>query len=171
MGELVIKKGDITLEVGDAIVNAANSKLAGGGGVDGAIHKAAGPKLSEKCREIISKIGYLKPGEAVITPAYNIKNVKYIIHTVGPIWRGGKSGEEDILRKAYANCLLIASQNSIKTISFPSISTGAYGYPIEKAAYVAIDVLEKSIDFFEEIRIVLFSDMDYIIYEKVYRNR
>ncbi|MCX7641064.1 MAG: macro domain-containing protein [Elusimicrobiales bacterium] len=170
MGKLVIKKGDITLEEVDAIVNAANSKLAGGGGVDGAIHKAAGPKLSEKCREIISKIGYLEPGGVVITPSYNIKTVKYIIHTVGPIWRDGKSGEEDILRKAYANCLLIARQNSIKTISFPSISTGAYSYPIEKAAHVAIDVLKKHIKFFEEIRMVLFSDNDYIIYEKVYQD-
>lgn len=169
MGRLIIKKGDITLEEVDAIVNAANSHLSGGGGVDGAIHRAAGPKLKEKCLQIISEIGYLEPGGAVITPAYDIKTVKYIIHTVGPIWRGGGYGEEEILRKAYTNSLNLARENNIKTIAFPSISTGAYGYPVEKAAEVAISVLVKNLEFFDEIRMVLFTEKDLEIYERVYK--
>ena len=169
MGKLVIKRGDIVLEEVDAIVNAANSRLCGGGGVDGAIHRAAGPMLLEKCREIISKIGYLNPGEAVITPAYNIKNVNYIIHTVGPVWRGGEYGEAEILRKAYVNSLIIAWDNNIKTIAFPSISTGAYGYPVEKAAKVAIASLIEYLPFFDEIRMVLFSQDDFAIYEREYQ--
>lgn len=169
MGRIVIKKGDITFEDVDAIVNAANSHLCGGGGVDGAIHRAAGPKLLEECQKIISKIGYLEPGGAVITPAYNIKSVKYIIHTVGPIWRGGGFGEAEVLKKAYTNSLMIAKDNNIKTISFPSISTGAYGYPIEQAASVAISTLMDYLSFFDEIRMVLFSDNDFMIYEKEYK--
>ncbi len=168
MGRLVIKKGDITLESADAIVNAANSYLSGGGGVDGAIHKAAGPKLYEECRKIISTIKYLEPGKAVITPAFNIKNVKYIIHTVGPIWRGGKSAEAEILKNAYISSLNIAKQYNLRVISFPSISTGAYGYPVEQAAKIAVGVLKRNVDFFDEIRMVLFSDRDFEIYEKEY---
>lgn len=166
MGVIIIKKGDITLEEVDAIVNAANPYLRGGGGVDGAIHKAAGPALMDRCKEIISKIGVLNTGEAVITPAYNIKNVKYIIHTVGPVWRGGNNGEDVLLRNAYENSLKIAIQNNIKTISFPSISTGAYGYPVEKAAEIALFVLTRYKDFFKEIRMVLFSDRDFEVYKK-----
>lgn len=169
MGNIIIKKGDITLENVDAIVNAANSQLKGGGGVDGAIHKAAGPALMEKCREIISKIGVLNIGEAVITPAYNIKNVKYIIHTVGPIWRGGNNGEDLLLSKAYENSLKIAITNNIKTIAFPAISTGAYGYPIEEAAKISLSVLKRYVNFFDEIRMVLFSDRDFQIYDREFK--
>lgn len=169
MGKIVLKKGDITLETVDAIVNAANSRLSGGSGVDGAIHKAAGPKLMEKCREIIFKIKYLNTGEAVITPAYNIKTVKYIIHTVGPIWRGGGFGEDELLKKAYESSLKIAIENNVKTIAFPSISTGAYGYPVEDAAKIALGILRKYRDFFDEIRMVLFSDRDFDIYEREFR--
>lgn len=168
MGRIIIKKGDITHEIVDAIVNAANSQLCGGGGVDGAIHRAAGPNLHKKCMEIISKIGYLEPGGAVITPAYDMKNVRYIIHTVGPIWRGGYYGEDKILENAYSNSLKLALENSIKTIAFPSISTGAYGYPIELASAIAIRTLKKYIDFFDEIRMVLFSDNDLKVYESRY---
>ncbi|MGC8866742.1 MAG: macro domain-containing protein [Elusimicrobiales bacterium] len=171
MGRIVIKKGDITLESVDAIVNAANSYLSGGGGVDGAIHRAAGPRLYEECKKIISSIKYLEPGGAVITPAFNIKTVKYIIHTVGPIWRGGKNNEAKILENAYLNSLNIAKQNNINTISFPSISTGAYGYPVEEACKIALSVISRNIDFFDEIRMVLFSDRDFEIYKTEYERK
>jgi O-acetyl-ADP-ribose deacetylase (regulator of RNase III) len=139
--KIFIKKGDITLEFCEAIVNAANSSLSGGGGVDGAIHKACGHRLSEKCGEIISKIGFLPPGEAVLTPAYDMKNVKYIIHTVGPIWRGGKNGEAQKLYNCYFNSLKLAFENKIKTIAFPAISTGVYGYPFKEAFSISIKAI------------------------------
>lgn len=164
MGKIVIKKGDITHEIADAIVNAANSHLCGGGGVDGAIHRAAGPALMEECKKIIFSIKYLEPGGAVITPAFNIKTVKYIIHTVGPVWRGGVCGEEKILENAYTNSLKLAIENNVRTISFPSISTGAYGYPVDKAADTALRTIKKYCVYFDEIRMVLFSDSDYEIY-------
>ncbi|MEF3280470.1 MAG: macro domain-containing protein [Elusimicrobiota bacterium] len=163
---IIIKKGDITKENVDAIVNAANSSLSGGGGVDGAIHRAAGPELSKKCFEIIKKIKVLSPGECVITPAYNISNVKYIIHTVGPIWRGGDFNEENILRSCYENCFKLARANNIKTIAFPSISTGAYGYPVEKAAKIAIRSAISNKEFFDKIILITFSDFDFNVYEK-----
>lgn len=161
-----IKKGDITCEVVDAIVNAANPWLCGGGGVDGAIHRSAGPMLYEKCREIIKSIKRLDTSKAVITPAYNIKNVKYIIHTVGPVWRGGDCGEEEALKMCYENSMKLAIENNIKTIAFPSISTGAYGYPVELASPVAVKSLFKFIKDFEKIVMVLFSDYDFEVYKK-----
>ncbi|HPP05691.1 MAG TPA: O-acetyl-ADP-ribose deacetylase [Spirochaetota bacterium] len=166
--KISLLKGDITrLEV-DAIVNAANSSLMGGGGVDGAIHRAGGPQILEECKQIIKKIGRLPTGEAVITSGGNMK-VKFVIHTVGPIWNGGSNNEEKLLANSYYNSLKIATENNIKTIAFPSISTGVYGYPIEKASIIAINTVKKFItenDYdFEEIIFVLFSEYDYSIYK------
>jgi len=168
---IVVKRGDITLEDTDAIVNAANSGLMGGGGVDGAIHRAAGPKVLEECKAIVARQGRLPAGKAVITSGGNLK-ARYIIHTVGPVWSGGDRGEEELLASCYRETLRLADEQGIKSIAFPSISTGAYRYPIEKAAPVAIetviDVLEQS--SVEEVRFILFSDHDYNVYLENTRN-
>ncbi len=169
MGEsnkIELIRGDIT-EIGtEAIVNAANKTLLGGGGVDGAIHRAAGPKLLEECKAL----GGCETGEAKITKGYNLP-AKYVIHTVGPIWRGGNSGEEESLRFCYKNSLNLAAKNKIKSTAFPSISTGVYGFPIEKAAPIAINeainFLKKNKDF-KQIIFVLFSDKDFQIYQDFY---
>lgn len=161
---LSLLKGDITQEETEAIVNAANSALAGGGGVDGAIHGAGGPKIMEECR----RIGGCPTGRAVITTGGNLK-AKYVIHTVGPIYRDGKHGEPELLASAYRNSLKMAVEKGIQSISFPSISTGAYGYPINEAADIA---LRTTIDFIKThknpklIRFVLFSDRDLKAYEE-----
>ncbi len=164
---LTLVTGDITEQETDAIVNAANSGLLGGGGVDGAIHLAGGPKILEECKKIREDKGKCPTGEAVITSGGNLK-AKYVIHTLGPIWHGGSSGEESKLKSAYENSLSLATKSKIKTISFPSISTGAYRFPIERAAEIALSTV---IDFlnsseFEEVRFVLFSDRDYEVYGK-----
>ena len=130
---VVLVQGDITTETTQAIVNAANSRLAGGGGVDGAIHAAGGPSIMAECR----KIGGCPTGEAVITTGGNLK-AQYVIHTVGPIYRGGTHGEEKLLSSAYRKSLELASKKGIRSISFPSISTGAYGFPMERAARIAV---------------------------------
>lgn len=167
---LILIKGDITEQDTDAIVNAANPSLMGGGGVDGAIHRKGGPKILEECKKIRETKwpNGLPTGEAVITTGGNLK-AKYVIHTVGPIWRGGSYNEAQLLEKAYLNSLKLAIENGLKTISFPSISTGAYGYPIEKASGVAlrtiINFLENE-NKIEEVRIVLFTENDFRIYEK-----
>jgi O-acetyl-ADP-ribose deacetylase (regulator of RNase III) len=129
--------GDITTLEIDAIVNAANSSLMGGGGVDGAIHRAGGPSILEECKQIIASIGRLPTGEAVITSAGNMPS-KYVIHTVGPVWRGGRSDEPELLENCYRNCLMLAMERGIRAIAFPSISTGVYGYPVQLAAGVAV---------------------------------
>lgn len=155
-------RGDITLEETDAIVNAANPALAGGGGVDGAIHKAGGPAIMEECR----RIGGCPTGKAVITTGGALK-AKFVIHTVGPIYRDGRHGEADLLRSAYSSSLALALEKGLGTVSFPSISTGAYGYPIEDAARTTVSAV---IDFIKEnkgltlIRFVLFSDRDLAAY-------
>ncbi len=148
--------GDITkLEV-DAIVNAANPTLLGGGGVDGAIHRAAGPGLLAECRGL----GGCPTGEARITKGYNLP-AKFVIHTVGPIWQGGGSGEDELLAKAYRSSLLLAEENGIKTIAFPAISAGAYGFPVERASKIAIaeirDFLETNRSI-EKVFLVCFSE-------------
>ena len=142
-----------TLEV-DAVVNAANSSLMGGGGVDGAIHRAGGPAILEECKRIVSKTGRLPTGEAVITTAGRMPS-KHVIHTVGPVWHGGTKGEPGLLRNAYTNSLRVAADNGLNTVAFPSISTGIYGYPVGKAAVVAvsavIDFVRENKGVFEEI--------------------
>ncbi|MGC9337027.1 MAG: O-acetyl-ADP-ribose deacetylase [Candidatus Cloacimonadia bacterium] len=159
-------QGDITQQDTEAIVNAANSSLIGGGGVDGAIHRAGGPQIFEECAEIRKRQGGCPTGEAVITSGGNLK-AKYVIHTVGPIWRGGENNEENLLRNCYINSLNIAKENSIKSIAFPSISTGIYKFPIQRASMIAlqttINYIKKN-DFLDEVRFVLFSKKDYDIY-------
>ncbi len=170
--KLTLVVGDITKQEVDAVVNAANSSLMGGGGVDGAIHRAAGPKLHEECLEIVKKQGECPTGEAVITSGGNMP-AKYVIHTVGPIWHGGSSNEPELLAKCYENSLKLAIKNNIKTIAFPSISTGAYGYPVEKAAVVAIKSVKEFLennDGIDEVIFVLFNDAIYKSYESVLKS-
>jgi O-acetyl-ADP-ribose deacetylase (regulator of RNase III) len=142
IGNTTIKTtvADITTLKVDAVVNAANSSLMGGGGVDGAIHRAGGPAILEECKKIVSKIGRLPTGEAVITTAGSMPS-KHVIHTVGPVWHGGSKNEPQSLRNAYITSLMRAKENSLKTVAFPSISTGIYGYPVAKAAEVAVQAV------------------------------
>ena len=163
---LVLVQGDITSEETDVIVNAANTELAGGAGVDGAIHAAGGPEIMEECR----KIGSCPTGQAVITTAGELK-AWYVIHTVGPIYKDGTQSEPELLASAYRNSLrLAASKEELRSVSFPSISTGAYGYPIEEADRIALSTV---IDFLENnkqiqlVRFVLFSAHDLEVYERV----
>ena len=157
-------EGDIAKEETGAIVNAANSSLLGGGGVDGAIHRAGGPHILEECK----KLDCCPTGEARITTGGNLK-AKYVIHTVGPIYRSGSGGEAQLLANAYRNSLTVASQNSVKSVSFPSISTGAYGYPIGQAARVALGEVMSYLKEHSDIglvRFVLFSSRDYAVYKE-----
>jgi O-acetyl-ADP-ribose deacetylase (regulator of RNase III) len=135
-----IVQGDITKQATDAIVNAANSSLMGGGGVDGAIHRVGGPAILEECKKIVARQGRLPTGKAVITTGGDLK-AKYVIHTVGPIWHGGSKNEAELLESAYYECLKLATENKLASISFPSISTGAYGYPVDEAAKIAVSTV------------------------------
>ncbi len=167
--ELTLIQGDITEQETEAIVNAANTTLLGGGGVDGAIHRAGGPTILEECKRIRAKQAGCPTGEAVITTGGNLK-AKYVIHTVGPVWSEGKRKEDMLLHNAYKNSLSLAKDKGIRSLSFPSISTGAYGFPIERAAGIALCTVR---DFlkgytFEEVRFVLFSEKDLKIYEEVW---
>jgi O-acetyl-ADP-ribose deacetylase (regulator of RNase III) len=168
---LSIVQGDITRQATDAIVNAANSGLMGGGGVDGAIHRAGGPAILEECKRIRAERGRLPTGEAVITTGGNLK-ARYVIHTVGPVWHGGTGGEADLLASAYSESLKLAVERGLKSISFPSISTGAYGYPVEPAAGIAlktvIDFLADD-DSLDEVVFVLFDSRTYRVYADTLR--
>jgi O-acetyl-ADP-ribose deacetylase (regulator of RNase III) len=152
-------QGDITRQEVDAVVNAANSGLMGGGGVDGAIHRTGGPDIKAACREIVAERGPLPPGEAVATTGGRLP-ARLVIHTVGPVWHGGTSGEDQTLAGAYRSSLAVARDEGARTVAFPSISTGAYGYPVERAASVALASaraeLEAHPGSLDEVRIVLF---------------
>jgi O-acetyl-ADP-ribose deacetylase (regulator of RNase III) len=166
---LAIVEGDITKEETDAIVNAANSGLRGGGGVDGAIHRAGGPSILEECR----KIGHCPTGQAVITTGGNLK-ARHVIHTVGPVWSGGGRNEAGLLKSAYLESLKLASKKGLKSVSFPAISTGIYGYPLNEAARVA---LETAIDYLEEhqeielVRFVLFGKPMFDVFAEQLKKR
>jgi len=164
-----ILQGDITQEATEAIVNAANSALAGGGGVDGAIHRVGGKVIAEECKKVIEKIKSLPTGKAVITCAGNLK-VKYVIHAVGPVWKGGAANEENLLASAYVESLKLAVEHGIKTIAFPSISTGAYGYPTHLAAKVAtkavVNFLKENPNCLTEVRFILFDNFTYKVYKE-----
>ena len=156
-----VVQGDITALKVDAIVNAANSTLLGGGGVDGAIHRAAGPELKAYCE----KLGGCPTGGAKTTPGFKLP-AKYVIHTVGPVWHGGKSNEPALLANCYRNSLELALKNGVKTIAFPSISTGAYGYPKDEAAKIAVAVMREYEKKFDEVIACCFSEADKKLYEK-----
>ena len=165
--KLILTQGDITKESTDAIVNAANARLGGGGGVDGAIHRAGGPIILQECR----KIGGCPTGQAVITTGGNLK-AKYVIHTVGPMYQDGTKGEAILLKSAYLESIKLASTKNIKSIAFPAISTGAYGYPLHEAAHIAlktiIDYLKEHSDI-ELVRFVLFDRKTYDIFTEEWK--
>lgn len=161
-------KGDVTKVKAEAIVNAANKTLLGGGGVDGAIHRAAGPELLKECK----RLGGCETGEAKITNGYNLPT-DHIVHTVGPVWKGGDKKEKKQLASCYQNSLELASKNNIKSIAFPAISTGVYRFPVEKAAHIALYETKKFLaenETIDKVIFVLFSERDYQIYKKAYRN-
>lgn len=157
-----IIKGDIVRMNTQAIVNAANTSLLGGGGVDGSIHRAAGPQLLAECETL----GGCETGKAKMTGGYKLK-ADYVIHTPGPIWRGGRAGEDKLLASCYRSCLELAVENDIKSVSFPSISTGVYHFPVDKAAEICINEIMSFLgenQSLEEVRMVCYSDADYKVY-------
>jgi O-acetyl-ADP-ribose deacetylase len=162
-------KGDITKISVDAIVNAANTSLLGGGGVDGAIHKAGGSAILEDCQKIRSRQGGCKVGEAVITTAGKLP-AKFVIHTVGPVWNGGTGNEEKLLEQAYYNSLVLAENNQVRFVSFPNISTGIYKFPKEKAAKIAVRTVSdfmKTKNGIEKVLFVCFDEDNYSLYSRI----
>lgn len=164
MRKIEVLRTDITELECDAIVNAANSSLLGGGGVDGAIHRKAGPGLKKEC----SKLGGCTPGEAKITKGYNLK-AKYVIHAVGPVWMNGEKDEVNVLGAAYRNSIDLASKNGIKTLAFPNISTGVYGFPKKEAARIAVSTAKKGLEKNQVSKIVFvcFDEENYNIYKSL----
>jgi len=164
LNRIEVVEGDITKQEADAIVNAANTTLLGGGGVDGAIHRAAGPELLEECR----KLGGCATGQARITKGCRLP-AKWVIHTVGPVWRDGRHGEDELLASCYRSCFALAEAHGIRTIAFPSISTGAYGFPMERAARIAVretnGFLERNTSV-ERVRLVCFGKSAFQIYSQ-----
>lgn len=170
--KFTVKKGDITREKCDAIVNAANSSLLGGGGVDGAIHRAAGKELLDECKELRNSLGECKAGNAVITKGYNLA-AHHVIHTVGPIWHGGDNNEKKILENCYVNSLKLAEENKIETISFPNISTGVYHFPKKLAAEIVFNLFKeysKKKSSVKEVSFVCFDDENVDLYKKLFKN-
>jgi O-acetyl-ADP-ribose deacetylase (regulator of RNase III) len=165
--KIVLEEGDITRVAADAIVNAANSALAGGGGVDGAIHRAGGPEIMRELDGIRRQIGHCPTGSAVATGAGRLP-AKYVFHTVGPVYRDGRHGEPELLASCYRRCLEMAEERDLRTISFPSISTGVYGYPLEEAAAIALREvkahLEKDDTKLQQVTFVLFGKAAYDVY-------
>lgn len=165
--KIELTRGDITKIESDAIVNAANKSLLGGGGVDGAIHMGAGPQLLRECK----RLGGCETGQAKITNGFNLL-AKHVIHTVGPVWNEGNPKEEELLKSCYVRSLELAKKYNLKTIAFPSISTGIYRFPIEKAGPIALravkEFLEKNPDTFDKVFFVLFSEADFASYKKFY---
>jgi O-acetyl-ADP-ribose deacetylase (regulator of RNase III) len=161
--KIEVIKGDITKVTADAIVNAANSSLMGGGGVDGAIHRAGGPEILEACRKIVARQGGCKTGEAVITTGGKLP-AQFVIHTVGPVWQGGHNQEKEKLANCYKNAMQLAVENGCKTVAFPNISTGVYGFPKAEAAKIAVktvaDILERNIAI-DKVIFVCFDDENY----------
>lgn len=166
---IFLVKGDITKQKVDAIVNAANSSLLGGGGVDGAIHRAGGPAILEGCRKIIAKQGGCKTGEAVITTAGNLA-AEFVIHTVGPVWNNGTNNESGKLANCYKNSLSLAIENNVQSIAFPNISTGIYGYPKKEAAQVAVKTVSEFLQanfVVQHVYFVCFDEENYFIYQSL----
>jgi len=167
MARIELVLGDISREETDAIVNAANGTLLGGGGVDGAIHRAAGPELLRECRAL----GGCPTGEVRLTGGYRLRS-RHVIHAVGPVWRGGGRGEEALLAACYRSAVALADEHGLRSVAFPSISTGAYGYPVERAAPVAVAAVRAGLAAarcVELVRFVCFSERDYGVYERALR--
>lgn len=165
MTRIILHQGDITRLAVDAIVNAANSSLLGGGGVDGAIHRAAGPELVQECRMLHG----CKTGEAKITGGYRLP-AKHVIHTVGPVWQGGNSNEDELLASCYRRSLELAEKHGLKTIAFPAISTGIYGFPLERATHIALETTQtflKEHTLPEQVTFVCFSQHAFEVYQQV----
>ncbi len=167
--KLVLSRGDITEATTDAIVNAANQGLVGGGGVDGAIHRAGGPEIMAECDRIRAEKGGCPTGTAVVTTAGRLR-ARVVIHTAGPRWKGGAKGEAEDLASCYRACMELAREGGHRSVAFPSISTGIYGYPVEEAAEIALSTvaghLERHPDAFDEARFVLFSEADLEVYKR-----
>lgn len=170
MTSIKLQKGDITKLKADAIVNAANSSLMGGGGVDGAIHRTGGPMILEECMQLVNRQGGCKTDDAVITTGGYLP-AKKVIHTVGPVYNGGKNNEAALLANCYKNSLQLAADNELKTIAFPDISTGVYGYPKKEAAAIAVDAVKDFVNaqanVLNEVIFVCYDDENYLIYQQL----